>query len=322
MAVQQWTANPFELSPADSDSPAEGAERIRELKETAGSLLDKEHKARDAGSVAAQGWHRSGSAIAYYAGTEPTTRPDGTTALAASDAGRLWTDSGDGTLDYWDGSSFEDLKVPEIDLIRDHLDKSADYTITDTDANTVFVTTAATDRTITLPTAADNAGRIITVKKVDDGTGKVIIDGEGAETIDGAATVDVSQQYSLWRGMCDGTEWHTISSTGTVEFNFVGITGTLSDGSDGPPAIVGDTSYVAGVYVGSVRDQLAYPIGTILAVYVGAAKYDRNASVDVRRSFFSNHTFVDSGFTGTSLTGVWRSSGESGVDRILARRVS
>ena len=109
MAVQQWTTNPFEMSPQDSDSPAEGAQRIRELKETAGSLLDKEHKARDAGSVAAQGWHRSGSAIAYYTASEPTTRPDETTALDASDAGRLWVDSGTGLLQAFDGSAWEDV---------------------------------------------------------------------------------------------------------------------------------------------------------------------------------------------------------------------
>ena len=109
MAVQQWTTNPFEMSPQDSDSPAEGAQRIRELKETAGSLLDKEHKARDAGSVAAQGWHRSGSAITYYTASEPTTRPDETTALDASDAGRLWVDSGTGLLQAFDGSAWEDV---------------------------------------------------------------------------------------------------------------------------------------------------------------------------------------------------------------------
>src|SRR5690606_3378053 len=54
--------------------------------------------------------------------------------------------------------------------------KSADYTITDIDnVRTILMTTSSTDRTVTLPTAADNTHRIITVKKVDSGTGKVVV---------------------------------------------------------------------------------------------------------------------------------------------------
>lgn len=107
MAVQQWTTTGFELTPAGDASPAEGDDRIRELKETAGSLLDKEHIARDAGSTAAQGWHRAGSAIAYYQAAAPTNRPDDATALGATDAGRVWIDSDDGGAKYWDGSAFQ-----------------------------------------------------------------------------------------------------------------------------------------------------------------------------------------------------------------------
>ena len=74
--------------------------------------------------------------------------------------------------------------------------KSADYTITDSDLISVIVmTTGGTDRTVTLPTLADNQNRVITIKKIDgmdaDGTGKCIIDGENTETIDGDATVDL-----------------------------------------------------------------------------------------------------------------------------------
>jgi hypothetical protein len=219
MAVVQWTES-FEGTPAATDDPSEGDDRIRELKNTTRSIVDKEHVIdHDAGSVpaiAAQGWHREGSAVAYYQSAEPSNRPDGATSLDTDDDGRLWIDSDDGTMDFYTGSAFSDLKLPEVDLIRDHLDKSADYTITDTDANTVFVTTSTSTITITLPTVADNTGRIITIKKVDSGSGKITIDGEGAETIDGATTLDVEAQYGVWSGFCDGSEWHTLGRGETV----------------------------------------------------------------------------------------------------------
>lgn len=89
--------------------------------------------------------------------------------------------------------------------------KVADYTVTDSDnIRTVLMTTSTTDRTVTLPTAADNAHRIITIKKVDSGSGKVTIDGEGAETIDGSASIDIFGQYGFLTVQCDGTEWHVL----------------------------------------------------------------------------------------------------------------
>lgn len=90
--------------------------------------------------------------------------------------------------------------------------KSADYTVTDIDMiRTVLMTTSSTNRTVTLPTAADNTGRIITIKKVDSGTGTVIIDGEGSETIDGATTLTLYTQYDVATLQCDGSNWHTFS---------------------------------------------------------------------------------------------------------------
>lgn len=97
--------------------------------------------------------------------------------------------------------------------------KTADYTILDDDGVVnLFVTTGATDRTMTLPTAADNSGRIITVKKVDSGANKVILDGEGAETIDGALTqTGITSQYDFCTLQCDGTEWHIINKRFSTE---------------------------------------------------------------------------------------------------------
>ncbi len=90
--------------------------------------------------------------------------------------------------------------------------KSADYTVTDTDGvGTILVTTSSTTRTITLPTAADNTGRRLTVKKVDSGTGFVVLDGEGSETIDGITTTNVYTQYGTITIVCDGSNWLIVS---------------------------------------------------------------------------------------------------------------
>lgn len=90
--------------------------------------------------------------------------------------------------------------------------KSADYTVTDTDGIAVILMTrGASNRTITFPTAADNTDREITVVVVDSNTGNVILDGEGAETVNGAATYTMCLQYEMSRWKCNGTAWFLIA---------------------------------------------------------------------------------------------------------------
>lgn len=67
--------------------------------------------------------------------------------------------------------------------------KTADYTITDTDqVNVVAVNPGGSTVNITLPTAADNDGRIICLKKTDTTDGPVNLVAEGSDTIDGAGS--------------------------------------------------------------------------------------------------------------------------------------
>ena len=94
---------------------------------------------------------------------------------------------------------------------------SAGYTILDGDGyDVVSVTTSTTNRTVDLPTAADNSGRLITINKADSGSGYVIVDGEGSETINGKTTITLGKQYSYITVLCDGTEWFV------VDFGFPG----------------------------------------------------------------------------------------------------
>lgn len=96
------------------------------------------------------------------------------------------------------------------------LAKTANYTITDTDPDIVVVGALSAHATITLPTALDNSGRIITVIiDGDPGAYNVIVDGEGSETINGAATKTNSDQYSYLTLLSNGTRWNIIGSAGT-----------------------------------------------------------------------------------------------------------
>ena len=91
--------------------------------------------------------------------------------------------------------------------------KSADYTITDTDGvSGILMTTGASTQTVTLPTAADNTGRVIEFVKVDSGAGTFVIDGEGAETINGATTLTIEKQYSSVTLICNGSAWFSIGT--------------------------------------------------------------------------------------------------------------
>ena len=113
------------------------------------------------------------------------------------------------------------LLTPKISLTgpvkRSILSKTASYTITDTDPDIVVVGAIGAHSTFTLPTAADNIGRIITVI-IDGAPGayNVVVDGEGAEKINGAATkTNYSAIYSYLRLLCNGVGWDIIGSGGT-----------------------------------------------------------------------------------------------------------
>jgi hypothetical protein len=95
---------------------------------------------------------------------------------------------------------FADMPVlPYIAKIADYTATAADYTIA--------VTCSVVDITITLPAAATCAGRIYNIKKMDATAFHVIIDGNGAETIDGDATVTITGQYDNVPIQSTGAAW-------------------------------------------------------------------------------------------------------------------
>lgn len=85
----------------------------------------------------------------------------------------------------------------------------ANYTILDDDHYTeIWVTTGSSDRTIYLPTLADSISRKIRVVKIDSGSGKVLVTGEGSETINSTSVVPITEQYGWWEFIGGLTEWN------------------------------------------------------------------------------------------------------------------
>jgi hypothetical protein len=88
--------------------------------------------------------------------------------------------------------------------------KTSSYTITGLEADAEIVVKAdctSGDLTLTLPTALSYQNRKITVKRIDGSVNQVIVDGNGAETIDGNLTVNLSIQYTSLGFWSDGSEW-------------------------------------------------------------------------------------------------------------------
>ena len=87
------------------------------------------------------------------------------------------------------------------------LSKTADYSVTTADGAHVTVLMSGT-YTVSLYTAAGNAGRTVTVKNI--GSGAVTVDGAGSETLDGATTVVIGAKYQSLTAISDGTNWHLV----------------------------------------------------------------------------------------------------------------
>ena len=92
----------------------------------------------------------------------------------------------------------------------------AGYTITDSDGYDVIIVGQSADmtagRTVTLPTAADNASRRIIITKGDSAAFDVTIDGEGSEVVgpSGATTLTLATEGEHVALLCDGTEWRPV----------------------------------------------------------------------------------------------------------------
>jgi hypothetical protein len=177
-----------------------------------------------------------------------------------------------------------------------------DWTVGLQDAETFLFTTGTTDRTLTLPPAADMAGREITIKKTDSDSGIVTIDGNGAETIDGEATKGLYTQYSYMKLMSDGAGWSVVSfyhapyDTGWVsnsDWTNAELVATHNFGANLSDLIVKFYLSSDGTEANAIEQfQQNYNSGTEAFRYVGFAFYQSSV----------NEIFVQTGSQGLMLT--------------------
>ena len=123
----------------------------------------------------------------------------------------------------WDGVAFNYKAVTNnqnIDVVTaiSHtfaavpivVDKTADATLEDSEADVYLFDCTSGNLTATLPAAADSTDQIFTIKKIDSTSNTVTIDGNASETIDGSTTKVINIQYDAVKIACDGTEWWII----------------------------------------------------------------------------------------------------------------
>lgn len=97
--------------------------------------------------------------------------------------------------------------------------KTANYTVTaDDDCSCILVSASGGARTVTLPAAASaGSGFKVVIKKTDSSANTVTIDGNGSETIDGAATKVLRLQNQSVALICDGTGWRVMAEGSVFE---------------------------------------------------------------------------------------------------------
>lgn len=84
--------------------------------------------------------------------------------------------------------------------------KTANYTITNADS-VILANAASGPFTLSLPPAA-TANKTYTIKKIDNTSNAVTIDGNGSETIDDALTQVVTIPKTSLTFVTDGSNWH------------------------------------------------------------------------------------------------------------------
>lgn len=93
------------------------------------------------------------------------------------------------------------------------LSKTANYTVVAADKGALILCDASSAAfTVTLPAAATaGAGFEVAVKKTDTSINTVTVDGDGSETIDGATTFPLDEQYEEVTIRSDGAGWAVVT---------------------------------------------------------------------------------------------------------------
>lgn len=104
---------------------------------------------------------------------------------------------------YFDGARWTTASRGEPAVLR-YASTVADYD------DTLMVNAGGGTQDISLPALSLCLGRKLTIKKIDDSSNVVVIDGSGAETIDGLSTHTLSAQYQFLTIIGGASDWHII----------------------------------------------------------------------------------------------------------------
>ena len=87
---------------------------------------------------------------------------------------------------------------------------AGNYTATAAD-EVILVNASSGNITVTLPsTSVVSTGKSYRIKKTDGTANFVTLDGDGAETVDGSATIALNTNQGGWVVVSDGSNWHVV----------------------------------------------------------------------------------------------------------------
>lgn len=89
--------------------------------------------------------------------------------------------------------------------------KSADYSINSGDSElTILIDDTSSDRTIDLPPLADSIDMVITIKNTSTDKGKVTVDGDSSETIEGYTSIDLDFKNATIKVQATSSGWEIL----------------------------------------------------------------------------------------------------------------
>jgi hypothetical protein len=176
----------------------------------------------DKGNISVQAGTNQGSGFPYFALYPDAAHYAQLVAIASGDMVVSFAGGGTSFLPVVDATQFLGAASTRWNAILAGLrlgvvtKTNTNYTILGTDA-IVLVSTGNSARTMTLP-AASQMGQILIIKKIDAGTGTVIVSRAGADTIQGATTKTLAAvQYNELVLYADGVStWYIMTSIGTI----------------------------------------------------------------------------------------------------------
>ena len=169
------------------------------------------------------------------------------------------------------------------------IQKSANFTVLVSERGSMFEVDASSGsvNAALLPVADAKNGFEITIKKIDSSANAVTVDGNGAETIDGATTQALSVQYAAITIVCDGTEWHVKSENDPVLISlpqsYLAGLGLKNDGTDADHDIV--------TAIGECRDTANGVNITLAAAMI--KQIDATWAAGTNQGGMSNSLFTD-----------------------------